>query len=198
MNRSRRRLFSLEKCKWPPSVRASLRAAEPSESPLKWLSSRSICPTDITKWSICTDTRRAVRQMRRSQHVPVQLFVPREWLKLQTMMSQWNAITMTANWKKAVEFKNNEIRQGNRRKPDGLSRWQNFEGRKIRRYTVHRVCVCLLSEMPAGTHHVCDTHGQVVYMCLSSDYLNCLLNYFPYIIVYTSHPVIPLIKYPQP
>ena len=40
-NRRCRRPFSLEKCKWPPSVHASLRAAEPSESPLKRLSSRS-------------------------------------------------------------------------------------------------------------------------------------------------------------
>ena len=189
MNRSRRRLFSLEKCKWPPSVRASLRAAEPSESPLKWLRSRS---------SFVQLTSPSVRQMRRSQHIPVQLFVPREWLKLRKLTSQWNAITMTANWKKDMELKDNKIRQGNRRKPYGLSRWHHFEGQKIRRYTVHRVCVCLLSEMPAGTHHVCDTCGQVVYMCLSSDYLNCLLNYFPYIMVYTSHPVIPLIKYPQP
>ena len=42
-----------------------------------------ICPTDIAKWSIWVDTRRAVRQMRRSQHVPVQLFVHCKWLKLQ-------------------------------------------------------------------------------------------------------------------
>ena len=49
--------------------------------------------------------------MRRSQHVPAQLFVLRERLKLQTMLSLQNAITMTTNWKKDVELEDNNIRQ---------------------------------------------------------------------------------------
>ena len=41
-------------------------------------------PTDIAKWSIRVDTRRAVRQMRQLQHVPVQVFVHGERLTLRT------------------------------------------------------------------------------------------------------------------
>ena len=53
-----------------------------------------IRPTDIAKWSIQTGTRRAVRQTRRSQHVPVQLFVHCERLKLYINKDKEGIITI--------------------------------------------------------------------------------------------------------
>ena len=47
-----------------------------------------------------------------------------------------NAIAMTANWKKDVEWEDDEIRHGIRRKPYGCRDAKKLEGRKIRRYTV--------------------------------------------------------------
>ena len=81
-----------------------------------------IHPTDIAKWSIRVDTRRAVRQTRRLQHVLVQVFVHGEWLKLQRTKKVTNAIAMMVNWKKDVELEDDEIHQRIRRKPYGLSR----------------------------------------------------------------------------
>ena len=44
----------------------------------------AIHPANITGWSIRTDTKRAIKQMRRAQNVPVQLFIHHKRFKPQT------------------------------------------------------------------------------------------------------------------
>ena len=90
-----------------------------------------IRPTDIAKWSIQVDSRRAVRQTRRSQHVPVCGLSYKQRTKKVT-----NANAMMANWKKDVALEDDKIHQGIRRKPYGLWRWRIIGRTKIRRCTV--------------------------------------------------------------
>ena len=66
--------------------------AEPSESLLKWFQ-MVIPPANMTRWSIQTNTSRAVRQMRQSRHVLVQLFVHHERFKLQTKDKEGDVTT---------------------------------------------------------------------------------------------------------
>ena len=47
-----------------------------------------IPPANIAKWSIWMDTRRVIKQTRRAQNVPMQLFVHHERLKLQRKIKE--------------------------------------------------------------------------------------------------------------
>lgn len=75
----------MNKCQWPPLARELLL--------LEGTTSIIVQIMNIARWSIRTDTRRAVRQTRREQHVPMQPFVNRKRLNLQTKDKEGDVTT---------------------------------------------------------------------------------------------------------